>query len=86
MPNKKRVGWGYVMLPLEREVVEAIDDAAWRLGITRTNLVRILVLTYYALLQLQHPAVALFTAAQEASKALAGGGSEQGGAEAPRSK
>jgi len=65
----KRWG-GYILVPLEKEVVEAIDEAARQLGITRTNLARFLVLSYFAQLQLQHPAVALFTAAQRANEVI----------------
>jgi len=74
---------GYVLLPLEEEVVKAVDGAAAELGVTRTNLVRILVLSYVALLQQrQHPAVALFATAQQLAgapaKLPAGAAVEQG--------
>jgi len=57
----KRKWDAYALLRLDGEMAAALDAAAARLGVTRTNLVRMLVTNYIALIKVQkmHPAVAL---------------------------
>ena len=59
---KARKKWAaYVLLRLDGEMAATLDAAAARLGVTRSNLVRIIVANYVALIKAQemHPAVAL---------------------------
>ena len=70
--KKRRHAKGYVFLPLDGEIADIIDLAAAQLGLTRANLVRILILNYAAsLLQQEHPIIALLTTAQKTAKASA---------------
>ena len=60
--QEKRKRWsGYVLLRLNEQMKAELDEAANALGVGRTELVRMIVANYIALVKLQrmHPTVAL---------------------------
>ena len=60
-PNKRRKWSGYILLRLTEETKAELDAAAWTLGVERTELVRMIVNNYIALIKIMrmHPAMAL---------------------------